>query len=212
MKHVLEDAGRQQLATVHTSMPGRVLRYDASTQLADIQITVQFSRRGADGERIPYTPAPLPNVPILWGTGGDYSDTWPLEPGDEVWVLFAERSIDEWLVTGHDVVTPSSVRRFSLSDAVALPVKSSRRTVLPADAVADARVIRAPEIRLGSASATAPVALAPSVASELGGIAATLAALEAWATTVGAELPTPVPYTPVPYSPGEVAATRVKAE
>ncbi len=166
---VLADAIKGEIATVHTSLPGRVVDYDQVNQTATVQLGVQFSRRGLDGERIPYTPAPLSGVPILWPTGGGgaYSDTWPLEKGDEVWVHFAERSIDEWVMSDASVVTPASVRRFNLSDAVATPAQSSRKSPLPGAAVADARVIRGDEIRLGSASASDYVALASLVKAEL---------------------------------------------
>lgn len=166
---VILDAIRSELATVHTSLPGRVLDYDAATQTATVQLGVQFSRRGLDDERIPYTPSPLAGVPILWPTGGGgaYSDTWPLERGDEVWVHFAERSIDEWVMSDTSVVTPASIRRFNLSDAVATPAQSSRKSPLPGNAVADARVIRGDEIRLGSAAASDYVALASLVKREL---------------------------------------------
>lgn len=210
LEDVLHRAVRSELATVHTSMPGRVLSYDAVTQRATVQLTVRFSRRDPDtGERIPYEPEPLPNVPILWPTGGagDYSDTWPLTRGDEVWVLFAERSIDEWTVTGNDVVTPASVRRFNLSDAVAMPAKSSRREALPEDAAASgARVIRGPEIRLGSASASKEVALAPDVESELADIQAALAQVDTQLRGLGLAGISP------PYTAGSVGAAKVKAE
>lgn len=210
---VIVDAVRGQLATVHTSMPGVIQSYDQTTQRATVQLSVQFSRRDPDtGDRIPYTPVPLPNVPILWPSGGDFSDTWPLSRGDEVWVMFAERSVDEWVVTGESVVTPASTRRFNLSDAVAMPVKSSRGEPLPSSAVAaDARVLRG-DLRLGSSAASKSVALAPDVALNLADIATTLAALQTWATAAGPLLLTPTPYVAIPYTPGSVASTKVKAE
>ena len=159
---------RRELAMVHTSIPATVLDYDAEEQTVTAQIGVRFSRVNSEGERIPYDPPPLPNVPVLWaaGGGGDYSDTWPLEEGDELELIFAERSIDEWVITDGDVVTPADTRRFNLTDAVALPVRSSAE--LPDEALStDARVIRGPLIRMGSAAADDHVALASRVQAEL---------------------------------------------
>lgn len=167
---LLRNAIAAELAGVHTSIPGRVLSYDTEAQSVEVDIGVRFSRRDPDtGERVLYDPPPLPNVPVLWpaGGGGDFSDTCPINKGDEVWLLFAERSIDEWVISGDGtVVTPADGRRFNLSDAVAMPVRSS--STLPAEAVAEgARVIRGPEIRLGSAGADDFVALASLVRAEI---------------------------------------------
>lgn len=217
---VMREVVRGGLARVHTSLPGIIESYDAATQTATVKIPIRFSRRDPDtGERVPYEPPPLPNVPVAWpaGGGGAYSDTWPLERGDEVWLSFAERSIDEWVLTDGDLVTPADVRRFSLSDAVATPVRS--RATLPGDAVADgARVIRGDELRLGSASASDFVALASLVESELSGISNRLNyLLGIAATSLSSGLPM-VAIPPVPpldattYAPGAVASGKVKAE
>ncbi|RAL23047.1 hypothetical protein DL240_09175 [Lujinxingia litoralis] len=169
---VLQQVVRSELARVHTSLPGVIESYDATTQTAEVRIPIRFSRRDPDtGERVPYEPPPLPNVPIAWpaGGGGAYSDTWPLQRGDEVWLSFAERSVDEWLLTEGELVTPADVRRFSLSDAVATPVRS--RGQLPGDAVAsDARVIRGEKVRIGHAEATEALAIAKHVETRLNAI------------------------------------------
>lgn len=211
LSDVISDAIRSELATVHTSLPGRIVDYDQATQIATVQISVQFSRRGLDDERIPYTPSPLSGVPILWptGGGGKYSDTWPLERGDEVWVHFAERSIDEWVMSDTSVVTPASVRRFNLSDAVATPAQSSRKSPLPGEAVADARVIRGEEIRLGSASASDYVALASLVKAELDAL------WNAFNSHTHPIVVTPAPASSPTLTPGlagGVGAGKVKAE
>lgn len=223
---VLHEALKGQIATVHTSIPGIVERYDSATQTASVRLAVRFSRRDpGTGERIPYEAPLLTGVPILWATGhgDDFSDTWPLKRGDELWVQFAERSIDEWVLEGDEVTTPTSVRRFSLSDAVATPAKSSRGQPLPADATDDtARVIRAPELRLGSASASDYVALASLVKSELDAIWTALKTHIHQSTAPGTPtgpptLPPPLPdddppWPSLPGGAGEVAATKVKAE
>lgn len=214
LSEVIADAIGGELANVHTSIPGKVVSYDAPTQTASVRLGVKFSRRGPDGERIPYEAAPLADVPILWGVGGGgaYSDTWPLERGDEVWILFAERSVDEWIMEGNDVAVPDSVRRFNLSDAVAIPAASSRKTPLPADAVANARVIRADEIRLGGAAAFDYVALASLVRAELDLLWSAMSSHTHTVPTVASPItPTTAPIGIVPsYAP--VGSMKVKAE
>lgn len=151
-------ATRAELAKVHTSIVATVLSYDHATQKATVQPAVKSKRIDGQTDAISdYEVGPIPNVPVCFpsGSAGAYNDTWPLAPGDSVLLIVVERSIDEWKTTGAASCDAQDVRRFDLSDAVAIPWDTSfARPVGATGRSATARVIEAPMLLLGSALAT----------------------------------------------------------
>lgn len=116
------DAAAKEL---HTCLPGEVVSFTPSTQLADIQLTIK--RKQSDQlVNIPL----LSGVPVRYFKGSSYGVTFPLSPGDNVLVIFAERSIDTWLLNG-GIQDPADIRRHSFSDAFALPMMYSQQAVIP---------------------------------------------------------------------------------
>lgn len=101
---------------VHTSLPGRIERYDHTRQEADIKPLLK--RRYKDGQVVDMPI--IPSVPIVWPRTSKACFSMPLEVGDGVLIVFIERSIDKWLNEGGNV-TPDDFRKFDLSDAVAIP-------------------------------------------------------------------------------------------
>lgn len=99
-----------RLAGLHVSIPGRVEKYDASKQCADIKPLVKTER----GESVPV----IPNVPIIFPGGGSFRVVFPVAKGDTVLLVFCERSIDGWKERGGEV-DPIDTRHHALSDAVA---------------------------------------------------------------------------------------------
>lgn len=156
---VIREAIAARLAEVHTSIPAVVESYSPGPPATvKVSIGLQFHRRGDEGERIAYTPPQLAAVPVLYPGAGGYSLTWPLAQGDEVLLVFGERSLSEWLANGGANKTPRHARRHSLSDPVAIPGLRSRPGKLDGEALdGDALVLRAPAgktVKLGSASAS----------------------------------------------------------
>jgi len=107
-----------RLAGINTSIPGVVNKYDSSKNLATVKPTVK--RRLVSGE---YVALPeIVNVPVLFLQGGGASITFPIEKGDPVLIIFAQRSLDEWLSgDGTGDVEPSTSRKHDISDAIAIP-------------------------------------------------------------------------------------------
>ena len=62
----------------------------------------------------------LTDVPIVFPRGGGFNLTFPVQPGDEVLLVFSDTSIDEWLQSGGVNNNQVSQRRHSLSDAIAI--------------------------------------------------------------------------------------------
>jgi hypothetical protein len=108
---------------LHTALPGHVVSYDAATQTASIDLLVELSipkRSGGHGyEKIPT----LHGVPVGHPAGGGFVVHFPLAPGDHVWVMFAERSLDEVIRSGSRS-QPRDLRMHDLSFAYAIPAAS----------------------------------------------------------------------------------------
>jgi len=153
LEDVLEDALSGALAArVHVSLPGRVIRYDRTTQTAAVQPIVRARFRLENDSVETYRLPVLPAVPVCFPQGGGCSITWDLAADDDVLLVISERSLDEWKATASGDVEAQDARRFDLSDAVALAGLSSPSAPLAA-VLAGTMVVSAPAIALGSASA-----------------------------------------------------------
>lgn len=109
-----------RLMGVHTSMPGEVESYDASAQTADIK--PQLMRPMPDGEggyTIEELPT-LPGVPMCHPRGGGFFCSFPMQKGDKVLIVFAERPIGNWRQKGQ-ACNPGDLRMHHLAGAQAIP-------------------------------------------------------------------------------------------
>lgn len=108
---IFRDSVTAMLCNVHTALPGIVKAYDPVTNKATIQPAL--NKNFTSGvEPMPI----LENVPIMFPT----NIVFPVNNGDYVLLIFAERSMDLWLSVGGQV-TPNDPRKFDLSDAIAIP-------------------------------------------------------------------------------------------
>ena len=72
----------------------------------------------------------LQDVPVIMPGGGGWGLTFPIQPGDECLVVFADTPLDVWLQSGGVNNSPISQRRHDLSDGVALfAMRSTPRAV-----------------------------------------------------------------------------------
>lgn len=117
------------LKDLHTCLPGVIDSFDPATQLADIQPTIKRKIRSLDGEEILQNLPLLTSVPVRFLKTNSFSITMPPETGDEVLILFCERSIDTWLMYG-GIQNPLDFRRHDLSDAFAFPLMYSQKNVV----------------------------------------------------------------------------------
>lgn len=176
---VIRTAIEARLLDVHTSIPAKVVRYDASRCVVDAAPLVRAPETAEDGT-ISYTALPVvTNVPVAFPEGGGFRLTFPLAIGDTVWLSFSEASLERWMQFGGEV-DPEDPRRFALSDAAAIP---GVRALAGSDAVVAAsedgcvleliggnaklRLKAGGTVELGTSGAEA-LALASKVATELG--------------------------------------------
>lgn len=116
------------LGRINVALPGVVMSYDDSTKTATVRPAVRGHYIDEDSEdRIAVRMPAIPKVPVLAPRFGGYFEIeCPLAAGDHVLLLFCDRSIDEYMATGQTDNIPQDIRRFDISDAVALPVRTRK--------------------------------------------------------------------------------------
>jgi hypothetical protein len=196
--------------SIATSIPATVVDYNPALQTITAKPTV--SGRYQDPETGILVPFPLPtvsNVPVAFPSSAGFAITWPLTPGDTVFLVFADSSLDEWKATGAPENVPQDTRRFDLTDAVAIPgLRPFTRPIPPTGWSSTGLVIEGAQVLLGSSAAVDFVALSSLVLAELAKIRTAFNTHTHTATGPTATTTTPV--TPMPAT-GNVAATRVRA-
>lgn len=169
-------------AGLYVGRPVRVEKVDTSKCTVDVIPMLADNYTDDSDEIVNYSLPIIPAIPILFPEGGDFVDTWPIKKGDQGWILFADRSIDQWQQLGNkgEPVNPKTEFRHSLpAKGLFLPGGRSVKEAFP-QWDADRRVIGAKDgpriaftaslIHLGvdhGQAASDAVALASKVKSEL---------------------------------------------
>jgi len=115
-----------ELKDLHTCLPGEVISFDPEEQTADIQPMI---KRKFNGEWVNISV--LKAVPVRFQRSADFAITFPLQAGDQVMLVFCERSIDTWLEQG-GIKAPDDFRRHDFTDAFALPMMYPKTNKVPA--------------------------------------------------------------------------------
>lgn len=123
LETVIQTAIDSALKELHTCLPAVVTKVFGQT--IDCQPTI---KRKLAGELV-NLPL-LTNVPIRYMKTKTFSISIPIEVGDHVLVVFAERSIDTWLTQG-GLQNPFDIRKHSLSDAFAFPMMYPETDLIP---------------------------------------------------------------------------------
>lgn len=106
-----------KLCELHTSMPAEIVSYDHAKNLAVVQPTLKRKYKGEDeAVELPN----ISNVPVAFQRMGPAHLRLPIKPGQTGHIIFNERSIDGWQVSGGKI-DPQDPRKHSLSDAVFYP-------------------------------------------------------------------------------------------
>jgi len=173
-EELLEIVEDQATSDLRTSIPAVVRQYDHDEQRAAVQpvVDARFLKPDGDEDLEFKRPPVIPNCPVAFQSSTAAQVTFPLKTGDTVLVVFAERSIDEWMQTGAEAVQPTDNRRHNISDAMVFPsLRSFANAVSATDT--SAYVVNTSggiEIHLGSVNPSSYVALADAVKSELDSI------------------------------------------
>lgn len=104
-----------ELEDINVALPATVVSYDAATVRAVAKPTIP--KRLANGEML--SAPQIVNVPVMFpmaDIGGAVAQiTLPVKPGDGCFLIFSQRSLENWLSGSEDA--PDDPRMFDLSDA-----------------------------------------------------------------------------------------------
>lgn len=124
---------------LHTALPGRVVRYDAGAQTADVDPMIRRALEATDGTTVRESMPTIRAVPVVHPRWGDWFVHAPLAAGDFVLLICCERDLARWRTTG-ERSDPIDRRHHHLAHAVAIPGLYPRTRQL-SDTPTDAMVI-----------------------------------------------------------------------
>ncbi len=215
LEEIIQAAIHYREVEVHCALPGRIKSYDASKQIADVEVCINPTLRVDGGDEVVVLGV-ITNVPIEFPSGGGYFISFPLQEGDPVKLTFHDRSLDDWMQKG-GVVNVDDLRMHHLTDASAYPgmraqpqklsSASASKLVIGKDGDPSMQItIDGTHIKL-SDNASQFVALANLVKAEFDKIATTLGT--GTVSTAPGNVTFGTPYSTIGLS---VAAQKVKAE
>lgn len=107
---------------ISVCLPATVVIYNPALQVVEVQPLLNKAVIGQDGTETQEIVPTIPNVPVAFPRGGGYFLTLPLQPGDNVLLVFADRSIDTFMTSnGSTPLDQVDLRQHDLSDAIAIP-------------------------------------------------------------------------------------------
>lgn len=126
LTHLASRAFDAMIAQCFFCMPGRIVAFDAETQLAQVECGIQ---RVVDGT--PKTRAIIPNVPVHFAGDGQFYFWHQITPGEtEGLIHFSQRAIDTWIDQGGPVA-PHTRRVLAKEDAFFVPGVRSQPGKIP---------------------------------------------------------------------------------
>lgn len=123
MESVIQTAIDSALKELHTCLPAVITKITGQTIEAQPTIKRKIKNELVN---LPL----LVDVPLRYMKSSGYSISFPMSVGDHVLIIFAERSIDTWLLSGN-IQSPSDIRRHSLSDGFAIPMMYPETDTIP---------------------------------------------------------------------------------
>jgi len=112
---LLDRMKRETMYAINCVMIGTIQSYNTATNMASISIN--FKRDMANGDVLKYPK--LEDCPVFILHGGDAQISMPIGPGDQCLVLFNDRNIDDWYLSG-EVKVPHDTRCHNIADGIAL--------------------------------------------------------------------------------------------
>lgn len=115
---------RENQKTVNTSIPGYLVSFEPTSQLAQLQIGIK--RVDIEGKS---SQAPVIIECPVHFPGGKFSVEYELAQGDEGLIVFSQRCIDSWIDTGGVAENPI-LRLHDINDAMFIPGIRSEKNAM----------------------------------------------------------------------------------
>jgi len=109
---LLESQATSVQLQINTSLPARVISFDASQQTVSVELMIE--QLGINGEQLALPP--LVDVPVKMFSYGPFNITAEPKYGDEGLAVFSQRCIDGWWQSARKSI-PLDIRFHDLSDA-----------------------------------------------------------------------------------------------
>lgn len=120
MPEVMTSISEAVNSLLRVSMPGIIQSFDPNTVTAVVQPAIRYVEMENSGKTITKAYPLLVDVPVIFPRGGGCTLTFPIQPGDECLIVFADRCIDFWWQSG-GIQEPVDGRMHDLSDAFCIP-------------------------------------------------------------------------------------------
>lgn len=110
---------RIDMAEVNTAIPCKVVNIyqNMEQQKVDVIPSVSNLLKDGTGEQ----PMQILGVPVIFPGSSTTLISFPINVGDTVWVMFSQRSMDNFKIGSGEPTTANDYRKFSDQDAVAIP-------------------------------------------------------------------------------------------
>ena len=113
---LFHQALRQHEKDIFTSIPGHIVAFDTSTQLAQVQIGIKM----VYADESQHTQPVIIQVPIVFIGSDDYIIEHEINIGTEGAIFFSQRIMDDWKANG-GIVENTMTRLHDMQDAFFLP-------------------------------------------------------------------------------------------
>jgi len=131
---VLDVFKREIFFSLNCHAIGTIQSFDAASQTCKATInyakTVVQTAVNGKNQSVPKAYPILVNVPVINLFGGPSGITFPIAKGDTCMILFNDKDMDNWFISGDVNAETVSKRSHSLSDGVALVGIRSKRNAL----------------------------------------------------------------------------------
>lgn len=107
------------MSDIHTAIPCKIVNVYGNNEQQKVDVIPSVNNLMKDGTGEPGMQ--ILGVPIIFPGSSTTLISFPVNAGDTVWVMFSQRSMDNFKIGNGEPTTANDYRKFSDQDAVAIP-------------------------------------------------------------------------------------------